>query len=69
MEKKQFKAWRVVAGSPMKKRLVSFNMGEGFARGMVTTLGYGIQTWSVCALSYVCDDLHTFFLLIKTVCR
>jgi len=59
-EKKQFKASSEVAGSPMKKLLVSVNMRGSFAQGMVTNLGYGIQTWSVCALSYVCDDLHNF---------
>ena len=52
-EKKQFKASSEVAGSPMKKLLVSVNMRGSFAQGMVTNLGYGIQTWSVCALSYV----------------
>ena len=69
METKQFKASRMVNGSPMKKNLVSINMRGTFARGMVTILGYGIQSWSVCALRYVCYDLHTFFLLINTVSR
>jgi hypothetical protein len=62
METKQFKSSREVTGSPKKKHLVSFNTRGSFARGMVTILGYGIQTWSVCGLSNVCSDLHTFFL-------
>jgi len=46
--------------SPKKKHLVSVNMRGTFARGMVTILGYGIQTSSARALRYICDDLHTF---------
>lgn len=61
-ETKQFKASRGVDGSPMEKLLVSVNMRGSFARGMVTVLGYGIQTWSGGALSYVYDYLHTFSL-------
>jgi hypothetical protein len=59
-ETKNFKASCEVTISPKKKLLVSMNMTGSFARGIVKILGYGTQTWSVRALSYVCDDLHTF---------
>jgi hypothetical protein len=36
------------------------NMRGSFARGIVNILGYGLQTWSVRALSYICEDLRTF---------
>jgi hypothetical protein len=59
-EKKNFKASREVTVSPNKNLLMSMNMRGSCARGIVKILGYAIHTWSVHALSYVCDDLHTF---------